>query len=544
MTEVKTAEAPVTQRPWLVLAVMCAGFFMALLDGSIVNIAVPTLINGLDASYDQVLWIIDGYLLVFSVLLITTGRLGDIHGYRRLFLIGITLFTVASALCGLAGTPGLLLAARVLQGLGAALLFPQVISSILTIFPPRLRGRAFGLFGAIVGLAPVVGPIAGGFLLAHLSWRWIFLINVPIGIVTALLAVRYVPVMRPGRGTSLDLTGVALATAGLTGIVFGLIEGERYDWATVTGPIGIPSVIVAGAALLVLFVLWQHRRGNDSLMPLALFDARNFSVGNGVGFVFQLGMIAIAFVLVLYLQTARGYSALETAAVMLPGAILTAVGSAYAGRLSDRFGGKYVLMAGLALLALGLLVLVASTDAHSDARGLLPGLIIIGIAGGATFAPLQQATMDGVNPRLAGAASGVSNTTRQIGGVLGTAVLGALLSARINADLPGEARERAGRLPSELREGFLAAADDAENFRPPSPPSGLGGSETALWRRLGDEAFAASFTHAMHLTFLAAAAALVAATVLCGLFTTPRTTHPAQTQGTTGEEDTRTTPQD
>ncbi|MFB6636864.1 MFS transporter [Streptomyces chartreusis] len=534
MTEVKTAEAPVTQRPWLVLAIMCVGFFMALLDGSIVNIAIPRLIDGLDASYDQVLWIIDGYMLVFSVLLITTGRLGDICGYRRLFLIGITLFTVASALCGLSESPDWLLAARVLQGLGGALLFPQVISSILTIFPPQLRGRAFGLFGAIVGFAPIVGPVIGGFLLAHLSWRWIFFINVPIGIVTALLAVRYVPVMRPGRSNSLDLTGVALATTGLTGIVFGLIEGERYDWGTITGPISIASVIIAGVVLLVLFVLWQHRRKTDSLMPLALFNARNFSVGNGVGFIFQLGMIAIAFVLVLYLQTARGYSALETAAVMLPNAILTAVGSTYAGRLSDKFGGKYVLMAGLAMLTVGLLVLVASTDAHSDAWSLLPGLIIIGVASGATFAPLQQATMDGVNPQLAGAASGVSNTTRQVGGVLGTAVLGALLSARINADLPKEAQEQAAQLPSALRDQFLAAADSAGNFSPPSVPSGLSVSEADLFRRLGDDAFATSFTHAMHVTFLIVAAVLIAATVLCGLFTTPPRAEPAKE--TAGEE--------
>ncbi|MFF4052354.1 MFS transporter [Streptomyces chartreusis] len=542
MTEVKTAEAPVTQRPWLVLAIMCVGFFMALLDGSIVNIAIPRLTDGLDASYDQVLWIIDGYMLVFSVLLITTGRLGDICGYRRLFLIGITLFTVASALCGLSESPDWLLAARVLQGLGGALLFPQVISSILTIFPPQLRGRAFGLFGAIVGFAPIVGPVIGGFLLAHLSWRWIFFINVPIGIVTALLAVRYVPVMRPGRSNSLDLTGVALATTGLTGIVFGLIEGERYDWGTITGPISIASVIIAGVVLLVLFVLWQHRRKTDSLMPLALFNARNFSVGNGVGFIFQLGMIAIAFVLVLYLQTARGYSALETAAVMLPNAILTAVGSTYAGRLSDKFGGKYVLMAGLAMLTVGLLVLVAATDAHSDAWSLLPGLIIIGIASGATFAPLQQATMDGVNPQLAGAASGVSNTTRQVGGVLGTAVLGALLSARISADLPKEAQEQAAQLPSALRDQFLAAADSAGNFSPPSVPSGLSVSEADLFRRLGDDAFATSFTHAMHVTFLVAAAVLIAATALCGLFTTPPRAEPAKE--TVGEEDSRVTPED
>ncbi|MGV9851278.1 MFS transporter [Streptomyces sp. NPDC003442] len=191
MPEVKSPEQPTTRRPWLVLAIMCIGFFMSLLDGSIVNVAIPTLIHSMNASYDQVLWVIDGYLLLFSVLLITTGRLGDIFGYRRLYVIGIIVFTIASALCGLAGSPAQLLAARLLQGVGGALLFPQVISSILTIFPPQLRGRAFGLFGAIVGFAPIIGPVLGGFLLAHLSWRWIFFINVPIGIATAVLALTF-----------------------------------------------------------------------------------------------------------------------------------------------------------------------------------------------------------------------------------------------------------------------------------------------------------------------------------------------------------------
>ncbi|MCP9954245.1 MFS transporter [Actinomadura madurae] len=215
MPHVPPAEPPATPRPWLVLGILSIGFFMSLLDGTIVNIAVPALIHGLGASYDQVLWVIDAYLLVFSVLLISTGRLGDIFGYRRLYLVGITVFTIASALCGVAGSPAHLLAARVLQGLGGALLFPQVISSILTIFPPRLRGRAFGVFGAIVGLAPIVGPVAGGFVLAHLGWRWIFFVNVPVGVVTIVLTLRHVPVMRPGRSHRLDLPGVALATAGV-----------------------------------------------------------------------------------------------------------------------------------------------------------------------------------------------------------------------------------------------------------------------------------------------------------------------------------------
>ncbi|MFI9838907.1 DHA2 family efflux MFS transporter permease subunit [Nonomuraea sp. NPDC051941] len=531
MPEFKSAGQPVTQRPWLVLAIMCIGFFMSLLDGSIVNVAIPTLIHSIGASYDQVLWIIDGYLLIFSVLLITTGRLGDIFGYRRVYVIGIVVFTVASALCGLAGSPSQLLAARLLQGLGGALLFPQVISSILTIFPPQLRGRAFGLFGAIVGFAPIVGPVLGGFLLAHLDWRWIFFINVPVGIIAAVLAMTVAPPMRPYRRHRLDLVGVALATAGLSGIVFGLIEGERYDWGTVTGPISIPSVIVAGVALLAVFVVWQHRQREEPLMPPALFGVRNFAVGNGVGFVFQLGMIGIMFVVVLYLQMARGYSALETGLVVLPNAVLTAVGSAYAGRLSDTFGGKYILMTGMTLLAGGLLVLVAMTGPSSSAWSLLPGLTIIGLAGGATFAPLQQATMDGVDPRLAGAASGVSSTIRQIGGVLGTAVLGTLLSARLSSTLRTEAEERAGQLPEHLRARFIdSSTAAAHHYSPPTPPSGLNPATISLYERVTADTFAAGFVNAMQTTLVACAIALVAAALLCFLFSSRKevTTEPAQ----------------
>ena len=531
MPEIKSTEQPATRRPWLVLAIMCIGFFMSLLDGSIVNVAIPTLIHGIDASYDQVLWVIDGYLLVFSVLLITTGRLGDIFGYRRLYVIGISTFTIASALCGLADSSPQLLAARLLQGLGGALLFPQVISSILTIFPPRLRGRAFGLFGSIVGFAPIVGPVIGGFLLAHLDWRWIFFINVPIGIITAVLALTFAPPMRAGRQHRLDLVGVALATAGLSGIVFGLIEGERYGWGTITGPISIASVIVAGGALLVVFVLWQHRQRDEPLMPLALFGARNFAVGNWVGFVFQLGMIGIMFVVVLYLQMARGYSAMETGLVVLPSAVLTAVGSAYAGRLADRSAGKYILTAGLTLLAVGLLVLVAMAGPGSSAWSLQPGLTIIGIASGATFVPLLQATMDGVDPRLAGAASGVSSTTRQIGGVLGTAVLGVLLSARLSSTLREEAEKRAGQLPENLRARFIDdSAAAAHNYSPPTPPGGLSPTTRSLYERVTADTFAGGFVHAMQTTLVMCAVVLVVAVLSCFLFSPHKkpATEPAQ----------------
>jgi EmrB/QacA subfamily drug resistance transporter len=509
------------KRPWLVLGILCIGFFMALLDGSIVTIAIPTLIGSIHASYDQVLWIIDAYLLVFSVLLITTGRLGDILGYKRLFLIGVATFTVASALCGLAGSPVQLLGARVLQGVGAAILFPQVISSILAVFPPQLRGRAFGVFGAIVGIAPIAGPIAGGLVLAHLDWRWIFLVNVPIGVLTVVLAVVFVPDLRPRRGHRLDLVGVGLATAGLGAVVFGLIEGERYGWGR-----SITVIIVAGVVLVALFVGWQRvRHHREPLMPLQLFTAeRNFPVGNAIGFAFQLGMIGIALVLVLYLQTVLGYSPLQAGLVLLPGAVLTAIGSAYAGRLSDRIGGKVVLVAGLAVLALGLVVLVLTAGPRTGAWQLMPALVIIGVASGATFAPLQQVTMAGVEPHLAGAAAGVAGTTRQFGGVLGTAVLGAVLSSSLGSAVRREAETQAGLLPAELRASFVeSTVAGGRLFSPPSAPAGLPAADAALFERVGHEAFAAGYVGAMQVTLLVSAAALVVAALLChGLESRPK----------------------
>ncbi|GAA2833660.1 hypothetical protein [Nonomuraea rubra] len=270
-----------------------------------------------------------------------------------------------------------------------------------------------------------------------------------------MLALAFVPPLRSGLAQRLDLAGVALATAGLGGVVFGLIEGERYGWATVAGP------IVAGVALLVAFVLLQRRR-EAPLMPLALFRVRNFAVGNAAGFVFQLGMIGVMFALVLYLQLARGYSALETGLVLLPGAVLTAAGSAYAGRLSDRFGGRYV------------------------------------------------------------AASGVSSTIRQAGGVVGTAVLGVLLSARLSSALRAEAGERAGLLPEPLRARFVEdSAAAARHYSPPAPPGGLDPATAALYERVTAETFAAGFVTALHTALVACAVVLVAAAVLCLLFSPP-----------------------
>lgn len=387
--------------------------------------------------------------------------------------------TVASALCGLAGSGGWLLAARVLQAVGAALLFPQVISAILTIFPPELRGRAFGVFGVI----------------------------------TIILALVCAPPMRSGGSHQLDPIGVALATGGLAGIVFGLVEGEHFGWGPIA-PSSSPasccwSCSCSGRAV--------GRASRSSPWPCSPSEASRSATGSAAG------MMAIPLVMVLYLQTARGHSPLATGLTLLPGAVLTALATAYSGRLSDRSGGRHILPAGLATLTLGLLVLAATTGPHSTAWSLLPGLMIIGLGNGATYAPLQQVTMDGVSPRLAGAASGVANTIRQIGGVVGLAVLGALLSARLNATLQNDAIRQGAQLPAHLRDEFMTAiGDGARHFGPPSSPTGLGPGEAALFRRLGNEAFTTSFTGAMHTTLLATAAVLLAATAFCALLAKQR----------------------
>src|SRR5450631_785752 len=219
--------------PWLVLLVLTTGFFMILLDTTIVNVAIPAMSTGLNTTLDQILWVLNAYILVYAVLLITAGRLGDLFGQRTLFAIGLFIFTVASALCGLSQNAGELIAARILQGVGGALLTPQTLAIITSLFPPERRGAAFGIWGAVAGLATVAGPTIGGAIITYISWRWIFFINVPIGIAALFATFAIIPDLRPGRHHGWDVVGVILSTAGLFGIVFGLIEGERYNWGEI-----------------------------------------------------------------------------------------------------------------------------------------------------------------------------------------------------------------------------------------------------------------------------------------------------------------------
>src|SRR6516164_11339264 len=271
--------------PWAVLVVVSLGFFMTLLDLTIVNIAIPNMIDRLHASLDDVLWVLNAYALVLAVLVITAGRLGDLIGQRTMFVAGIAVFTVASAACGFAPTAGWLIGFRAVQGLGAAMLMPQTLAIVTMTFPPERRGAAFGIWGAVAGLATIAGPTLGGLLVTAFDWRWIFFVNLPIG--AAVLAVTFfiIPDLQPGRRHQLDFLGVALASAALLAICYGLVEGQRYDWGTVTSFITIPLIIAAGVVLLGVFFLVQKlRQSGEPLIPFALFRNRNFTLMNWVSF--------------------------------------------------------------------------------------------------------------------------------------------------------------------------------------------------------------------------------------------------------------------
>src|SRR5487761_188918 len=443
--------------PWAVLIVISLGFFMTLLDLTIVNIAIPNMITQLHASFDDVLWVINAYALVLAVLVITGGRLGDLVGPRVMFAAGVAVFTGASAACGLAPSPGWLIGFRAVQGLGAAMLMPQTLALITMVFPPERRGAAFGVWGAVAGAATNAGPTLGGLLVTAFDWRWIFFVNLPIG--AAVLAVSFflTPGSQPGRRHRLDLRGVTLASLALLAICYGLVEGQRYNWGKITGFISIPLIIGAGVVLLALFLADQAMRpGGEPLIPFALFRNRNFTLMNWVSCTLSIGMLGIFLPLTIYLQSALGFSALKAGLTLMPSSLVMIFLAPGLGKLTDKIGGKYILMSGLSLFAIGMGWVVLIATPTSTWYDFLPALVVAGIGMGGTFAPLTTTAMREIEPQLAGAASGVLNTTRQVGSVIGTAAVGALLQNRLVAALGSEAVARAGALPPQLRGPFVS----------------------------------------------------------------------------------------
>jgi EmrB/QacA subfamily drug resistance transporter len=422
-----------------------------------VNVAIPAMSAGLNTTLDQILWVLNAYILVYAVLLITAGRLGDLYGQRNLFAIGLAVFTLASALCGFAQNANELIAARVLQGVGGALLVPQTLAMLTSLFPPDRRGAAFGIWAGVAGLATLAGPTVGGAIVTYIDWRWIFFVNVPIGIAALVATFVIVPDLRPGRRHGWDVVGIFLATLGLFGVVFGLIEGERFKWGEIgTYVVTIPEVIGVGAVLLVLFVVWE-RLQTEPLVPLSLFEERNFAVANWIAASIAFGMMSLFLPIVIYLQSVRGFSALTAGLTLAPMSLTSMLVAPFAGRMADRIGGKYILLTGVLVFATGFGTLTFVAGPNSTWINFLVPAIVAGAGMGMTFAPMTTVAMRNISPRLAGSASAVLNTTRQVGAAVGSAVVGALLQNRLAITLHDQAVSHAAALPAAYRDQFVAA---------------------------------------------------------------------------------------
>jgi EmrB/QacA subfamily drug resistance transporter len=403
----------VTRRvnPWAALIALCIGFFMILLDTTIVTIAIPTMVRGLHTDLNSVVWVISIYLLVYAVLMLFTSRLGDRFGPKRVFLAGMVVFTAASLWCGLAGSAEMLIAARAVQGLGAALMTPQTLAFITHLFPPAKRGPAMGLWGGVAGLATITGPLLGGVLVDSFGWEWIFFVNVPIGVVGIVLTAVLVPDWQPRRLHSFDVPGILLSVAALGLLVFGIQNGQQYDWGSVAGFLTIPEIIGAGVLLLVVFVVWQRYNRAEPLVPLRVFGNRNFSTGTVTATAIGFAMTGMFVPLVVYTQNVLGLTPTKAGLLTAPMSLLSGIIAPFVGRLSDRGNAKYLVMVGFLALAGGLGLIALISGPHTDPWTLVPALLLAGVGTGFVFAPMSNITMRAVEPALAGTASGIFNTS-------------------------------------------------------------------------------------------------------------------------------------
>jgi len=443
-------------RRWLALASVMTGLFMVLLDISIVNVAIPAIRTNLAANNADIQFVVAGYGLAYAVMLITGGRLGDIFGRKRLFIIGMAGFVIASALCGLAQNAIMLDLSRVLQGTMAALMYPQVLSVIQVSFPPSERARVFGFVGAVIGIATIAGPLAGGLIIRNDltggSWRWIFLVNLPIGIASLIAATRLVTESHAPNATRLDMVGVLLASAGILLLVYPLVEGQVAGWPAWTFIcMGISPIVLA------LFILYERSLpvARFPLVQLSLFRIPSFRIGVAIAAVFIAGVPAFFFTFSLMLQVGLGFSALHAGLTTLPWSVGAAFASAMSTRVAPRLG-KWTIAIGSALLVAGILGIMITlhlqgTDVTS--WDLIPSFLISGLGLGTVIAPLLNIILAGVPGRDAGSASGVLTTFQQLGGAVGVAIVGVVFFGLLS----GRAATAVGTVTPQVRAQLSAA---------------------------------------------------------------------------------------
>jgi EmrB/QacA subfamily drug resistance transporter len=447
-----------TRSRWLALLIVCLGDLMIVLDVTIVGVALPTIREDLGFSETSLAWVVNAYLLTFGGFLLLGGRLGDLFGHRRLFIAGIGIFTVASLACGLATSQALLVGARAVQGVGGAVVSAVALSLIVTLFTePGERAKAMGVFGFVAAGGGSIGVLLGGVITDLLSWGWIFLVNVPIGIAVVIASLAVLPGARgAGEGVRLDIAGAVTVTASVMVAVYAVVNGNDVGWDTARtlGLLGI------AAGLMALFV-WIESRVAAPLVPLGPFKLRNLAVSNVIGILWSVAMFASFFLSALYLQLVLGYSPLEVGLVFLPGNLIMAVFSlGLSARIVMRFGIRAPLGIGLGLAALGLL-LFARAPVDGSLIDVLPSMILLGIGAGMAFNPLLLAAMGDVPQEEAGLASGVVNTAFMMGGALGLAVLASLAASRtdtLTAGGSGELEALTGGYHAAFLAGALFAA--------------------------------------------------------------------------------------
>jgi EmrB/QacA subfamily drug resistance transporter len=434
-------------RKWWTLAAVAFGLFMIMLDNTVVNVALPSIQRDLHISISELEWVVTAYALTFAALLITGGKLADLFGRRRLFMVGLVVFTLSSLACGLAPTATFLIGARAVQGTGAALMNPATLSIVTATFPPKERGQAIGIWAGVSALALAIGPLAGGLIVDNISWNWIFFVNVPVGAV-GLVVSRLV--IKESRDTSheqsIDLPGLLTSGLGLFALTYALIEGNRHGWTSAE----ILGLFAAAAALLVAFVAIEHR-SRLAMLDLSLFRIGAFSGANTVAMLVSLGMFGVFFFVSLYVQNILGYSPTQAGAIFLPMTLLIIVVAPIAGRMSDRIGSRWLMGAGMTIVGISLL-LYQRVTVHSDFWTLLPSLLLGGIGMAMTMSPMTSAAMGAVPVDKAGVGSGVLNSFRQLGGSLGIALMGAILSSYLHhpAGTPAAAQDYVNGLHASL----------------------------------------------------------------------------------------------
>jgi EmrB/QacA subfamily drug resistance transporter len=531
LTAVKTPQqAKADRRKWWVLVAMVFGLFMPVLDNLVVNVALPTIQDKLGAGVSDLQWIIDAYTLTFASFMLTGGALGDLYGRKRFFMTGLFVFTLGSLLGGFSQTTGQLIGFRALQGLGAAMLLPGSLSIITATFSGKERGAAIGIWAAVSGLAIAIGPVVGGFLVEHVSWESIFFVNVPVGILG--LTMTYF-IVRESKDAStsrrVDVPGLITGTTGLFFLVYALIEGNTKGWTdgVILGAFAL-SVLLLGA----FFYVESHRE--SPMLPLRFFRNPTFAAANVVAAAVFFAMFGSVFFLSLYLQNVRGYSPVGAGVRLLAFSAVILFVAPISGRLSDRYGSRWFMTVGPLLAATGMGLLLRTQVDSSYLTVLLPAFLVLAAGMAMTMTPMTAAVMGSVETRHAGVASAATNTSREIGGVFGIALLGAVVTAAfkrsflshlIGAGFPASA---AGQIAAQAGAQSAAGRVTVASVLKNAPPGTTGPQAQAIV-----DSVHGGFVHAMHMGMLVAVGFMILASIVSALFV--RSHVGGESEGSSGE---------